>query len=98
MYKFSEIWKCIKCLSIFFQLTGEQKELFATGRSQEPLITRMEGGEQLALAHDKETIFVDAEGNATRNYTIKWDEQPLTVGETPRPSVVFCSLSFCVRN
>lgn len=60
-------------------LTGEQKELFATGRSQEPLITQMEGGEQLALAHDKETIFVDAKGNATCSYTLKWEEQPLAL-------------------
>lgn len=65
----------------FHQLTGEQKELFATGRSQEPLITQMEGGEQLALAHDKETIFVDAEGNATCSYTLKWEEQPLALGK-----------------
>lgn len=62
------------------QLTGEQKELFATGRSQEPLIARMEDGGQLALAHDKESIFVDAEGNATCNYTLKWVEQPLAMG------------------
>ena len=41
----------------------------------------MEGGEQLALAHDKETIFVDAEGNATCSYTLKWEEQPLALGK-----------------
>lgn len=64
-----------------FQLTGEQKELFATGRSQEPLITRMVDGEQLALAHDKETIFVNAAGNATCSYTLKWVEQPLALGK-----------------
>lgn len=49
----------------------------------------MEGGEQLALAHDKETIFVDAEGNATCSYTIKWEEQPLALGEMPWPSDMF---------
>ncbi|XP_045614549.1 vam6/Vps39-like protein [Procambarus clarkii] len=75
---------CMEAIAVAFKheywlvkLTGEQKELFATGRSQEPLITRMVDGEQLALAHDKETIFVDAEGNATCSYTLKWDEQPL---------------------
>lgn len=77
---------CMEAIAVAFKhdywlvtLTGEQKELFATGRSQEPLITQMEGGEQLALAHDKETIFVDAEGNATCSYTIKWEEQPLAL-------------------
>lgn len=65
----------------FLQLDGDQKELFATGRSQEPLITRMSsGGDQLALAHDRETIFVDAQGNASCNFTLKWDEQPFALG------------------
>lgn len=75
---------CMEAIAVAFKheywlvkLTGEQKELFATGRSQEPLITRMVDEEQLALAHDKETIFVDADGNATCSYTLKWVEQPL---------------------
>lgn len=77
---------CMEAIAVAFKheywlvkLTGEQKELFATGRSQEPLIARMEDGGQLALAHDKESIFVDAEGNATCNYTLKWVEQPLAM-------------------
>ncbi|XP_071515409.1 vam6/Vps39-like protein [Panulirus ornatus] len=77
---------CMEAIAVAFKheywlvkLTGEQKELFATGRSQEPLITRMVDGEQLALAHDKETIFVNAAGNATCSYTLKWVEQPLAL-------------------
>ncbi|XP_042232169.1 vam6/Vps39-like protein isoform X2 [Homarus americanus] len=77
---------CMEAIAVAFKheywlvkLTGEQKELFATGRSQEPLITRMVDGEQLALAHDKESIFVDADGNATCSYTLKWVEQPLSL-------------------
>ncbi|KAK4324087.1 hypothetical protein Pmani_005270 [Petrolisthes manimaculis] len=78
---------CLEAIAVAFKqeywlvkLDGEQKELFATGRSQEPLITRLSsGGEQLALAHDRETIFVDAQGNASRNFTLKWDEQPFAL-------------------
>ncbi|KAG0702685.1 Vam6/Vps39-like protein [Chionoecetes opilio] len=77
---------CLEAIAVAFKhdywlvpLTGEQKELFATGRSQEPLITQLEGGEQLALAHDKETIFVDAKGNATCSNSLKWEEQPLAL-------------------
>ncbi|KAG7163431.1 Vam6/Vps39-like protein-like [Homarus americanus] len=80
---------CMEAIAVAFKheywlvkLTGEQKELFATGRSQEPLITRMVDGEQLALAHDKESIFVDADGNATCSYTLKWVEQPLSLGKS----------------
>ncbi|CAL4087633.1 unnamed protein product, partial [Meganyctiphanes norvegica] len=62
------------------KLTGEQKELFPTGKSQEALIIRLEGEDgQMALAHNKDTIFIDPEGNATCNTTLKWPEQPIAM-------------------
>ena len=60
-------------------MTGDQKELFATGRNQEPLITRI-GNDKLALARDEKTVFVDGDGKATCNYTLEWPEQPLSMG------------------
>ncbi|XP_076052623.1 vacuolar protein sorting 39 [Oratosquilla oratoria] len=57
------------------KLTGEQKELFSTGRNQEPQITRLEDG-HLALARDEKTIFLDDDGIATCSYTLNWPEQP----------------------
>ena len=64
-----------------FQLTGEQKELFGTGKSQEPLILRLEEEGMLALGHEKETVIMDSIGNAKCEHMLKWGDQPLAMGK-----------------
>ncbi|KAB7505483.1 Vam6/Vps39-like protein [Armadillidium nasatum] len=56
------------------QLTGEQKELFATGRSQQPLMTKLSDN-CLAVERDEKTIFIDTDGKTVCN-NLEWKEQP----------------------
>ncbi|KAK7078072.1 Vam6/Vps39-like protein, partial [Halocaridina rubra] len=60
-------------------LTGEQKELFGTGKSQEALILRLQEEDMLVLGHEKETVIMDSEGNAKCEHTLKWGDQPVAM-------------------
>ncbi|XP_068220684.1 vam6/Vps39-like protein isoform X3 [Palaemon carinicauda] len=59
------------------QLTGVQKELISTGKSQDPLLLGVPEEGVLVLAHDKETVIMDSDGNAKFEHTLKWGETPV---------------------
>jgi len=56
--------------------TGEQKELFPTGKEQEPLVLKLPD-DRLALKRDEQTIFLNTEGEPTQKYAVTWSEAPI---------------------
>ncbi|XP_046383475.1 vam6/Vps39-like protein [Ischnura elegans] len=57
------------------ELTGEQKELFPTGKNLEPSITRL-ADNSLALGKDSQTILMDTKGTPAQKFPIKWSDVP----------------------
>lgn len=65
-----------------YNLNGEKKDIFPTGKTQEPLVLCLEN-DQFALSRDKQIIFVDSEGNPTLKFAITWTETPLALASDP---------------
>ncbi|CAH1791977.1 unnamed protein product [Owenia fusiformis] len=62
--------------------TGGYKELFPTGKSMEPRVTRLDDN-GLAVGRDEQTIFIDAEGNPTKRYALTWSALPQVLVNQP---------------
>ncbi|XP_071441568.1 vam6/Vps39-like protein [Hetaerina americana] len=57
------------------QITGEQKDLFPTGKNLKPSITRL-SDDSLALGKDSQTILMDTKGTPAQKFPIKWSDVP----------------------
>ena len=62
------------------QLSGEERELFPTGKSGDPNIVHL-GDERLALLRDQQTIFIDRDGNPTQKLAVTWTKVPHALRE-----------------
>ncbi|XP_043220624.1 vam6/Vps39-like protein [Amphibalanus amphitrite] len=68
---------CVGLRSDYFllKLSGEERELFPTGKSGEPTIAHLGEG-RLALVRDQQTIFIDRDGNPTQKLPVTWSKVP----------------------
>ncbi|XP_037087090.1 vam6/Vps39-like protein [Pollicipes pollicipes] len=68
---------CVGLRTDYFllKLSGEERELFPTGKSGEPNIVHL-GGERLALLRDQQTIFIDGDGMPTQKLAVTWSQVP----------------------
>lgn len=64
------------------KLTGEQKDLFPTGKSPEPLVLRLEN-DKFALSRDENMYIVDSAGNPTLKSAITWSDIPIALASDP---------------
>ncbi|KAJ9588748.1 hypothetical protein L9F63_017952, partial [Diploptera punctata] len=60
------------------QLTGEQQDLFPTGKFPEPSITKLSDS-TFALGKDTQSIFMNTKGDPILKYAVKWTEVPVGV-------------------
>ena len=60
-------------------LNGTIKELFPTGKSPEPSITKLSDS-SFALGKDSQSIIMDTEGDLVQHNPIKWSDSPCAIG------------------
>lgn len=57
-------------------LSGEQKDLFPTGKHLEPSVTKLSDS-IFILGKDTQSIFMNTHGDPAFNYAVKWSEVPI---------------------
>ncbi|XP_021925898.1 vam6/Vps39-like protein isoform X1 [Zootermopsis nevadensis] len=60
------------------QLSGQQHDLFPTGKHPEPSITKLSDN-TFALGKDTQSIFMNTEGDPIQKYAVRWSEVPLAI-------------------
>lgn len=60
-------------------LNGTTRELFPTGKSPEPIITKLSSN-SFALGKDNQSYIVNTKGDMIQNISIKWSDAVTTVG------------------
>ena len=60
-------------------LNGVTKELFPTGKSPEPSITKLSDN-TFALGKDSQSIFMDTNGELIQHNPVKWSDSPSVIG------------------
>jgi len=78
------------------ELTGEVSEIFKTGQNQEPSISRLPGNEFL-LGKDDISIFVGLDSKPTRQYGLRWTDNPLALDLVAPYAVALTSKEVEVR-
>lgn len=58
---------------------GTIKELFPTGKSPEPSVTKL-SNTSFALGKDSQSIIMDTKGDLVQNNPIKWSDSPSAIG------------------
>lgn len=76
------------------KVSGEQRDLFPTGKHPEPRAITLSDG-RFALGRDEQTIFINTDGNPTQKYAVTWSEAPIMM-EHDAPYLVSV-LSKCVE-
>ncbi|KAG1658440.1 Vam6/Vps39-like protein [Nymphon striatum] len=64
------------------KMNGDLNNLFLTGKSQEPKITKLHK-DRLALGRDEKTIIIDSKGQPIIKYPIGWSDSPVVLEDDP---------------
>ncbi|XP_076345716.1 vam6/Vps39-like protein [Tachypleus tridentatus] len=64
------------------KISGDQHEIFPTGRNQEPLIALLQDN-KLALGRDDQTLFLDSEAKPILKFPLPWSEVPVCLAHDP---------------
>lgn len=75
--------------------SGEITDIFKTGTNQEPSITRLPNNEFL-LGKDEISIFVGLNSKPTRQYGLRWSEQPVDLDLVAPYAVALTSKCVCI--
>lgn len=62
-----------------FDLNGKPKELFPTGKSPEPSVTKLSDN-SFVLGKDFQSFVMDTKGELVQHNPIKWSDAPSTIG------------------
>lgn len=62
-----------------FDLNGKPKELFPTGKSPEPSITKLSDN-SFVLGKDFQSFVMDTKGELVQHNPIKWSDAPSAIG------------------
>lgn len=79
-----------------FDLNGKAKELFPTGKSPEPSITKLSDS-SFALGKDSQSFIMDTKGELVQHNPVKWSDTPNAIGIQNRFLLLF-SLFLIVIN
>ena len=60
-------------------INGKTKELFPTGKSPKPSITKLSEN-SFALGKDSQSIIMDTSGELIQHNPVKWTDSPVTIG------------------
>lgn len=71
-----------------FDLNGKPKELFPTGKSPEPSITKLSDG-SFVLGKDSQSFIMDTKGELVQHNPVKWSDTPNAIGIENRLSLLF---------
>lgn len=63
-----------------FDLNGKAKELFPTGKSPEPSITKLSDS-SFVLGKDFQSFVMDTKGELVQHNPIKWSDAPSAIGK-----------------
>lgn len=62
-----------------YDLNGKAKELFPTGKSPEPSITKLSDG-SFVLGKDSQSFIMDTKGELIQHNPVKWSDTPSVIG------------------
>jgi len=74
-----------------FDLNDKPKELFPTGKSPEPSITKLSDS-SFVLGKDSQSFIMDTKGELVQHNPVKWSDAPNAIGIKNRLSLLFLSL------
>lgn len=74
-----------------FDLNDKPKELFPTGKSPEPSITKLSDS-SFVLGKDSQSFIMDTKGELVQHNPVKWSDTPNAIGIENRLSLLFLSL------
>lgn len=74
-----------------FDLNDKPKELFPTGKSPEPSITKLSDS-SFVLGKDSQSFIMDTKGELVQHNPVKWSDAPNAIGIENRLSLLFLSL------
>lgn len=63
-----------------FDLNGKPKELFPTGKSPEPSITKL-SDTSFVLGKDSQSVIMDTKGELAQHNPVKWSDTPNIIGK-----------------
>lgn len=61
-------------------LNGKTKELFPTGKSPEPSVTKLSDN-SFALGKDSQSFIMDTKGELVQHNPLKWSDTPSAIGK-----------------
>lgn len=62
-----------------FDLNGKAKELFPTGKSPEPSVTKLSDS-SFVLGKDSQSFVMDTKGELVQHSPVKWSDAPNAIG------------------
>lgn len=77
-----------------FDLNGKPKELFPTGKSPEPSITKLSDS-SFVLGKDSQSFVMDTKGELVQHSPVKWSDAPNAIGtESKLYFIILLFISF----